>query len=49
MGRVLYAAVEKGSCAVNVQLKSIFTNIEPTMVANISEGDSNYELVGTGE
>ena len=47
--RVIYSGGDKLPERVNVEFKSIFDNVKPTVLENIGPENSSYSLIGTGE
>ena len=47
--RVIYSGGDKLPERVNVEFKSIFDNVKPTVLENIGADNSSYSLIATGE
>ncbi|XP_078369517.1 solute carrier family 15 member 2-like isoform X1 [Oculina patagonica] len=47
--RVIYSGGDNLPERVDVELKSIFDNVKPTVLKNIGSENSSYSLIGTGE
>lgn len=47
--RVIYSGGDKLPERVDVEFKSIFSNVKPTVLENIGPENSSYSLIGTGE
>lgn len=47
--RVIYSGGDKLPERVDVEFKSIFNNVKPTVLKNIGPENSSYSLIGTGE
>lgn len=47
--RVIYAGGDNLPKQVDVEIKSVFENVEPTLVKNVEAGNSSYNHIPTGE
>lgn len=46
---VIYSGGDNLPEKVDVEFKSIFDNVKPTVLKNIGSENSSYSLIGTGE
>ena len=47
--RVIYSGGDKLPARVDVEFKSIFERVDPTVLKNIGIDNSSYSLIATGE
>ena len=47
--RVIYSGGDKLPARVDVEFKSIFERVDPTVLKNIGTDNSSYSLIATGE